>query len=74
MIYAEIDVLPTFFLLLDEARSQAATSGIDDCAALLSFDRRVEAEVLSTRQSESPKLLLVSELLGAVLHKCLQFR
>lgn len=73
MVDAEIDVFATFFLLLDEASSQAAASSIDDCTALFSLDRGVEAKILPTCQAESPEVLFAAKLLGAVLHEGLQF-
>lgn len=73
MIDAEVYILTPFLLLLDKASGQAATPGVDNGAALLALDRGVEAEILSTGQAERPEVLLISQLLGAVVHQSLQF-
>lgn len=69
VVNAEIDLLAAFLLLFDEAGSKASTASIDNVAALFSFDRGMEAEVLATSQAKAPELFLVAQLLGAVLHE-----
>jgi hypothetical protein len=72
VIHADVNVLATLLLLLDKAGSKTSTAGIDDGAALFPLHRRMEAQVLSTCQTETTEFFLVPKLLGAVLHERLQ--
>lgn len=74
MIDAKFYVFAPFLLFLDKAGCQAPAPRIDNGTAFLSFHRRVETQVLPTRQPQSTELLLKPKLLCPVFHQCLQFR
>ena len=72
VVDTDIDVLASVLLLLDEASRQASTAGIYYRPALLSLDRRVQTQVLSTCQPQASEVLFIAQLLRAVFHQRLQ--
>ena len=72
MVHAHLHILALLLLLLDEASREAPTAGIHDAAALFSFYRGMEAEVLATGQAETSELLFVTESLCPEFHQRFQ--
>lgn len=72
MIDANVDILPLLLLLLNEAGRQATTSCVDHITTLLALYRRVQAQVLSTGEAETPEFLFVAKTFCAKLHEGLQ--
>jgi hypothetical protein len=74
MINAHRYIFSLGLLLLHESRSQTSTPRIDHHATLLPPHRRVQAEVLPTRQAQPTEILHPAQLLFSVFHKRLQLR
>jgi len=72
VVYADLYILALLLLLLDEPSRQAATASIDDTAALFTFYRGMQTEVLATSEAETPELFFVTKPLCPEFHQFFQ--
>jgi len=69
VINTQVDVLPAFLALFDEAGRQTPAPSVDNGSTFFTLDRRMETQVLSTRKPQTPEIFLLSKLVCAILHE-----
>ena len=72
VVNTNFHILALFLLLLDETSRQTAAACIDNVAALLPLDRRVQTEVFATCEAKTSEFLFIPETLCSKLYEGLE--